>query len=141
MVPSPTTLANNHPLFFLTKHNLSVHFLSVLSTCLVVQHSENSPSGPFKYQVPTTMFWSLWHDNTDVYKPWSSPTTWPSLDSHVFALGLWFWYMILILFTRLTWLSVLHWIYGLCYLGWLANEDIGLIYVIQIIYPSTHSIL
>ena len=36
---------------------------------------------------------------------------------------------------------VLHWMCGLCYLGWLANEGIGLIYVIQTIYPSTHSIL
>ena len=52
-----------------------------------------------------------------------------------------FWYMILILFAQLTWLSVLQMMCGLCYLGWLANEGIGLIYVIQTLYPSTYSIL
>ncbi len=44
--------------------------------------------------------------------------------------------MILTLFAPLTYVNVLHWI-----VGFLVNEDIGLILVIQTFYPSTLSVL
>ncbi len=44
--------------------------------------------------------------------------------------------MILTLFAQLTYVNVLHWIVGLYYYGFLANEGIGLILVIQTFYQS-----
>ncbi len=55
--------------------------------------------------------------------------------------GLWEWLMILTLFARLTQVNVLHWIVGLYYYGFLVNESIGLILVIQTFNPSTLSVL
>ncbi len=49
--------------------------------------------------------------------------------------------MILTLFAQLTYVNVLHWIVVLYYYGFLVNEDIGLILVIQTLYPSTISLL
>ncbi len=49
--------------------------------------------------------------------------------------------MILTLFSRLTYVNVLHWIVGLYYDGFLVNEGIGLILVIQTFDPSTLSVL
>ncbi len=47
------------------------------------------------------------------------------------AHGLWEWLMILALFAQLTDVNVLHWIVGLYCYGFLVNEGIGLILVIQ----------
>ncbi len=49
--------------------------------------------------------------------------------------------MVLTLFARLIYVNVLHWILGLYYSGFLVNEGIGLILVIQTLYPSTLSVL
>ncbi len=57
------------------------------------------------------------------------------------AHGLWEWLMILTLFAQLAYVDVLHWIVGLYYLGFLVNEGICLILVIQTFYPSTLSVL
>ncbi len=48
--------------------------------------------------------------------------------------------MILTLFAQLTFVNVLHWIVGLYYCGFLVNEGIGLILVIQTFYPSILSV-
>ncbi len=48
---------------------------------------------------------------------------------------------ILTLFEQLTYVNVLHWRVGLYYYGFLVNEGIGLILVIQTFYPSTLSVL
>ncbi len=45
------------------------------------------------------------------------------------------------LFAPLTYVNVLHWIVGLYYHGFLVNEGIDLILVIQEFYPSTLSVL
>ncbi len=45
------------------------------------------------------------------------------------------------LFARLTYVNVLHWIIRLYYYGFLVNEGIGLILVIQIWHPSSLSVL
>ncbi len=47
----------------------------------------------------------------------------------------------LTLFAQITYVNVLHWIVGLYYYGFLVNEGIGLILVIQTFYPSTLSVL
>ncbi len=47
----------------------------------------------------------------------------------------------LTLFAQLTYANVLHWIVGLYYYGFLVNEGIGLILVIQTFNPSTLSVL
>ncbi len=47
--------------------------------------------------------------------------------------------MILILFAQITYVNILYWIVGLHYYGFLVNEDIGLILVIQTFHPSTLS--
>ncbi len=49
--------------------------------------------------------------------------------------------MILILFAQLAYVNVLHWLVGLYYYGFLVNEVIGLILVIQTLYPSALSVL
>ncbi len=49
--------------------------------------------------------------------------------------------MILTLFAQLTHINVLHWIVGLYYYGFLVNEGIGLILVIQTFYPPSLSVL
>ncbi len=49
--------------------------------------------------------------------------------------------MILTRFAQLAYVNVLHWIVGLYYDGFLVNEGIGLILVIQIFYPSTLGVL
>ncbi len=49
--------------------------------------------------------------------------------------------MILTLFAQLTYVNVLHWIVGLYYCGFLVNEGVGLILVMQTLYPSTLSAL
>ncbi len=49
--------------------------------------------------------------------------------------------MILTLFAPLTQVNVLHWIVGLYYYGFVVNEGICFILVIQTFYPSTHSVL
>ncbi len=48
--------------------------------------------------------------------------------------------MILTVFTQLTYVNVLHWIVGLYYYGFLFNEGICLILVIQTFYPSALSV-
>ncbi len=45
--------------------------------------------------------------------------------------SLWEWIMLLTLFARLTNVSVLHWMVGLYYYGFLVNEGIHLILVMQ----------
>ncbi len=45
------------------------------------------------------------------------------------------------LFTPLTYYSVLHWMFGLYYYGFLVNEGIDLIFVIETFSPSVFSIL
>ncbi len=57
------------------------------------------------------------------------------------AHGLLEWFMILTLFAQLTYVDVLHWIVGLYYFGFLVNEGIGLILVIQTFYPPALSVL
>ncbi len=57
------------------------------------------------------------------------------------AHGLWEWLMILTLFPQLTYVNVQHWIVGLYYYGFLANEGIGIILVIQTFNPSILSVL
>ncbi len=57
------------------------------------------------------------------------------------AHGLWEWLMILTLFAQLKYVNVLHWIVGLYYYGFVVNEGICLILVIQTFYPSTLSVL
>ncbi len=47
----------------------------------------------------------------------------------------------LTLLVCLTYVNVLHWIVRLYYYGFLVNEDIGLILVIQTFYPSTLGVL
>ncbi len=49
--------------------------------------------------------------------------------------------MFLTLFIRLTYLNVLHYIFGVYYYGFLVNEGIGLFLLIQQFYPSSLSIL
>ncbi len=49
--------------------------------------------------------------------------------------------MILTLFNQLTHVDVLYWIVGLYYYGFLVNEGIGLLLVIQTFYPYTLSVL
>ncbi len=49
--------------------------------------------------------------------------------------------MILTLFAQLTEVNLLYWIVGLYYYGFLVNEGIGLILVIQTFYPSIVSVL
>ncbi len=49
--------------------------------------------------------------------------------------------MILTLFAQLAYVNVLHWIVRLYYYGFLVNEGICLILVIQIFYPSALSVL
>ncbi len=56
------------------------------------------------------------------------------------AHGLWESFMILTLFARLTYVSILHWIVLLYYYGFLVNDGIGLILVIQTFYPSALSV-
>ncbi len=49
--------------------------------------------------------------------------------------------MILTLFAQLTYVNILHWRVELFYYGFLVNEGIGLILVIQTFYPSTLCVL
>ncbi len=49
--------------------------------------------------------------------------------------------MLLALFARLTYVNVLHWTVRLYYYGFLVNEDIHLILVIDIFHPFVLSIL
>ncbi len=62
---------------------------------------------------------------------------WLPITAH----GLWEWFIILTLFVRLTYVNVLHWIVRLYYYGFLVNEGIALILVIQPFYPPTLSVL
>ncbi len=57
--------------------------------------------------------------------------------------GLWEWFMNFSLFAWLTYVNVLyvHWIVRPYYYGFLVNEGIGLILVIQTFYPSVLSVL
>ncbi len=57
------------------------------------------------------------------------------------AHGLWEWLMVLTLFAQLTHVDALHGILGLNYYGFLVNEGIGLILIIETFDPSTLSVL
>ncbi len=54
----------------------------------------------------------------------------------VLPIDSWEWLMIFTWFAQLTYVSVLHWMVRLYYYGFLVNECIGLILVIQTFYPS-----
>ncbi len=54
---------------------------------------------------------------------------------------IWEWLMILTLVAWLTLVNVLHWIVGLYYYGFLVNEGIDIILVIQTFYLSTLNVL
>ncbi len=49
--------------------------------------------------------------------------------------------MLLTLFVQLTYVNVLHWKVGLYYYGFLVNEGIGLILVVQTFYPYALRVL
>ncbi len=51
------------------------------------------------------------------------------------------WFMLLTLFTQLTYVNRLHWIVGIYYYGFLVNEGMGVIIVILTFPPSSFSVL
>ncbi len=58
-----------------------------------------------------------------------------------FCHGLWEWFMIFTLFARFTYVNILHWTIRLYNYGFLVNEGIFLILVIQTVYPTALSVL
>ncbi len=56
------------------------------------------------------------------------------MDKYISTYGLLEWFMFLTLYLQLTYVNVLHWIVRLIYCGFLVNEGIYLILVIQTFY-------
>ncbi len=75
------------------------------------------------------------------HAPPDDPDSFVSLLLILLCCLTWEWFMILTLFAQLTYVNVIHWIVRLYYYGYLVNEGIGLIFVIQTFYPSAISVL